>query len=89
MTNWLKIESMYTIRTRLAIVISTVVGLTSVFIYFYFPEKQKEQAIKVKAEKAKTIANMIAVSVGPALLTEDNDEIQNILLPMFLTKNWQ
>jgi signal transduction histidine kinase len=68
-----------TIRRKLAVVITLLVGGVSFFIFIYFPAKLEEQAIQAIAAKAKTVAEMTAFSVAPALFFEDTQSIREAL----------
>jgi uncharacterized membrane protein affecting hemolysin expression len=67
------------IRTKLAVVITLLIGVISVFIFIYFPSELEEQAIKAIAAKAQSIIEMTAFSVGPALFFEDIQSIEEAL----------
>jgi signal transduction histidine kinase len=68
-----------TIRRKLALVITLLVGGISLFIFIYFPAKLEEQAIQAIAAKAHTVAEMTAFSVAPALFFEDIQSIREAL----------
>ncbi len=60
-----------TIRNRLTILISLVIGFISIFIYIYFPAAMEKQVISALMTKARSIADMAAFSVGSSLFSKD------------------
>lgn len=60
-----------TIRTKLGLLVGVVLGVISVFIFFYFPSRYEQQALDALSQKAQSIAEMTAFSVGPAIVFED------------------
>lgn len=67
------------IGTKLALVMSAITGMIAVFIMLYFPAKLEQQAEHALAEKAHSIATMTAMSVGTALLFEDQYTVEEAL----------
>ena len=65
-----------TIRTKLGVLITLLMGLISLFIFFFFPARQEAQAIQATAEKAQSIVEMTAFIIGPALFFEDTETIE-------------
>jgi signal transduction histidine kinase len=65
-----------TIRTKLGVLVTLLIGLISLFIFFFFPARQEAQEIKAIAEKAQSIAEMTAFIIGPALFFEDTETIE-------------
>lgn len=63
--------SALTIRMKLSLLVSVVLGLISIFIFFYFPSRYERQALHALSQKAGTIAAMTAYSVGPSILFDD------------------
>jgi PAS domain S-box-containing protein len=59
------------ISAKLASIITLLIGVISLFIFFYFPAKLQKQAFQAIAAKAESITRMTAFSVGPALFFED------------------
>ncbi|MCC7264362.1 MAG: response regulator [Candidatus Latescibacteria bacterium] len=59
------------IKTKLAVLVISLLGAISLFIYFYFPARQEHQALRALAAKAESIAGMSAFTVGPALFFRD------------------
>ena len=60
-----------TIRTKIAAIISILIALISLFMFVYFPTRLEKQAIKAISDKAKSIAEIAAFNVAPALFFED------------------
>ena len=67
------------IRTKLVSVITLLIGAISLFIFFYFPARLENQAIRATAAKAQSITEMTAFSVSPALYFEDRKDAEEIL----------
>ena len=70
---------LFTIRIKLAIVITLLIGMISLFIFIYFPFRLEKQAIKAIVAKAQSIAEMTAFSISSALFFEDIDTMEAIL----------
>jgi PAS domain S-box-containing protein len=68
-----------TLRTKLTILFTFLIGLISVCIFIYVPAKFERQAIKANIGKAQSIAKMTAFSISPALFFEDVETIDNVL----------
>ena len=67
------------IRTKLVSVITLLIGAIAITIFFYFPARLENQAIRAVAAKAHSITEMIAFSVSPALYFEDRKDTEEIL----------
>ncbi|MDH5185495.1 MAG: PAS domain S-box protein [candidate division WOR-3 bacterium] len=76
---FLRILQRGSIRTRLAFVITMLIGLISLFIFFYFPSKLERQQLETIAAKAKSISDMTAFSISSALLSQDTKSIKEAL----------
>ncbi|MBN1290387.1 MAG: response regulator [Candidatus Latescibacteria bacterium] len=61
------------------LVFTLLVAGISLFIYFYFPGKMKEQAYELIIDEAHSITEIAAFSISPALLFEDNDTAEEML----------
>jgi PAS domain S-box-containing protein len=64
------------IRLKLAIVITLLIGLISVFIFLYFPERLEQKQLETIEAKAKSISDMAAFSIGSALQCQDTQSIK-------------
>ncbi|MGB8658405.1 MAG: response regulator [Candidatus Zixiibacteriota bacterium] len=60
-----------TIRMKLGITITLLIGVISIFISVYFPARQQKQALNATDTKAHSIARMTAFSLSSALYFED------------------
>ena len=60
------------IRTKLSAVFSVLVGVISLFIYFYFPERLAEQNYRALSDKTQSIARMASYRIAPALYFDDS-----------------
>lgn len=67
------------IRTKIAAVLSLLIGLISLFIFISFPARLEKQATKAIAAKAQSIVEMIAFSISPALFFADDESMDEIL----------
>jgi PAS domain S-box-containing protein len=67
-----------TIRTQIIVVITYLLGGISLFIFLYFPTRLEKQAFNAISAKAKSISDMTAFSIAPALLFEDSKTIEEI-----------
>lgn len=74
------LEWVYTIRTKLAIVFTLLIGVISLLIFLYFPARQEEQAIHAVSQKAQSIADMTAYSIAPALFFDDMKDVEDVLI---------
>lgn|GEM_PF-5063226 len=68
-----------TIRTKVGILITFVIGLISLFILLYFPARQEEREISAVADKAQSIVEMTAFIISPALSFEDVETLEEAL----------
>jgi PAS domain S-box-containing protein len=67
------------IGTKLATLITLLIALISIFMYLFFPVKLKQQAIKLIAAKAQSVAQMTAFSISSALFFEDIEAAEEAL----------
>ena len=64
------------IRLKLAIVITLLIGLISVFIFLYFPGRLEQKQLETIETKAKSISDMAAFSISSALQYSDTQSIK-------------
>ena len=64
------------IRTKLAIITTLLIGAISVFIFLYFPRQIEQRELETIATKAKSISEMTAFSIGSALALQDSQSIK-------------
>lgn len=67
------------VRTRLTLLMSALIGLIAIAIYAYFPERLKEQAQEKIVEKAHSVTGMAAFSIAPGLYFEDRADLEGAL----------
>jgi signal transduction histidine kinase len=67
----------YQIKTRLIIFITLLIGIYSIFIFFFFKGQLEKQAIKAIDDKAQSIARITSIKISSALLSEDHDSVKN------------
>lgn len=75
----LKRFSASSIRTKLALVMTLLVGVISIVIYSYFPERLREQAIASIIDEAYNVTDMAAFAVAPGLLSGDRVTVDQAL----------
>ena len=68
------------IRTKLSLAITVLIGLIAIFIYLYFPKQLQQELSRMASDKAMSIAQTTAFSVGPALFFDDREEINATIL---------
>jgi PAS domain S-box-containing protein len=69
----------FTVRTKLALGVTLLLGCISFFIYVYFPGRLEQQAESALVNKAESIADAMAYAVSPALLFDDRETVQGYL----------
>ncbi len=57
----------YSIRTKLFVLFSLLIGAISIFIFIYFPARLEERAMKSVLDKAESLGEMTAFGLAPAL----------------------
>ena len=67
------------IRTKLVLLIAILMGGISSFVSIYFPGRQEEREILALAAKARSIADMTAFTVAPALVFGDRRTLEESL----------
>jgi len=72
------LKRVFTIRTKLAVLITLIIGVISLFIFAFFPARLEYQATRSIIAKAHSIAGMTAYSVSPALYFEDVESIREV-----------
>ncbi|MBP1766286.1 MAG: two component system histidine kinase [Candidatus Aminicenantes bacterium] len=68
------------IRTKLILAVTVLFGLISLFAFFYFPLRLKQEAYATTLNKAKSIAQMAAFGASPALFFNDPESVEEIVL---------
>jgi diguanylate cyclase (GGDEF)-like protein/PAS domain S-box-containing protein len=71
--------SRWSVRTKLVAVISAFIGLISLAIFVDVPVRLRRQAVTAVVEKAHTLTEMAAFSVGAALYFEDRVGLEESL----------
>ena len=67
------------LRGRLTAFVVLPIGLICAFIFLFFPARQEQQAIDALANRARSIGEMTAFTIGPALYFEDSETIDEAL----------
>ena len=65
--------------TKLAALISLLIGGIALFVYLFFPARLERQAMRSVAGKAEAIGRMTAFGVAPALLFGDRAGVHEAL----------
>lgn len=75
----MKLFSRWSLRTKLSVVVSAVIGLVSLAIFVDVPSRLRAQALEEVVDKAHTLAAMSAVNAGSALASEDRSGVEEAL----------
>jgi diguanylate cyclase (GGDEF)-like protein/PAS domain S-box-containing protein len=67
------------IQTKAAFATTLLVGLISVFIYIYFPERLREQAARIATDDAWAVSQVAALNIAPTLATGDVSSVYRAL----------
>jgi PAS domain S-box-containing protein len=59
------------VRTRLFVAFSTLVGIIAIFIYLYFPARLRDQALAGIKEQAASFGEFLAFTISPAIDLDD------------------
>src|SRR5262249_35150105 len=78
----MRILSRLEVGTKLALVMTLILAVVSIWIYLYFPEKLQRQTVEALAQRATAIADMTAFSVAPALQSHDRVAAAAALTPL-------
>ncbi len=70
----------YSVRTKLAALTSLLIALIAIFIYWFFPSRLESQAMAAIADKANSIAMMMAYNISPALVFNDRPIVCEVVL---------
>ncbi|MCI0565124.1 MAG: hypothetical protein MN733_42200, partial [Nitrososphaera sp.] len=68
------------IGTKIAVPFSLLIALIAAFVYFYLAPRWEEQKLEAFESKVRTIANIAAYTLSPALVFEDSVGIHESLL---------
>ncbi|MFQ5608347.1 MAG: hypothetical protein ACE5GA_10400, partial [Candidatus Zixiibacteriota bacterium] len=67
------------IRTKIVGGSALTLTLRSVFIFAYYPAKQKQNALKQLISKSEAVADRVALSVGIGLESRNLNVVSNVL----------
>jgi PAS domain S-box-containing protein len=59
------------VRGRLFLAFSTLVGIIAIFIYLYFPARLRDQALKGIKDQAASFGEFLAFTISPAVYLDD------------------
>ncbi len=60
----MKSKFIISLKLKLTVIISILIAVISLFVYFYFPQKFKEEQLKSLKEKAETVTKLAAYGVA-------------------------
>jgi hypothetical protein len=80
-------NKVFTIRTKLALVVSLLFAAISIFIFLYFPARQERQAINAISDKANSVALIMAYSIAPALYFNDSTALEEVIKSAITNKD--
>lgn len=72
----------YSIKTKLIFLITIVITVISLFVYFYFPNRFADAQIEALENKVTTLAEIASYSIGTAINNEDLETTFEQLLPL-------
>ena len=78
----MRLLSRLDVGTKLALVMTLILAVVSVWIFLYFPEKLQRQTVDALGERSTAIADMTAFSIAPALQTQDRVAAAAALTPL-------
>ncbi|NIA28373.1 MAG: hypothetical protein GWP06_00495, partial [Actinobacteria bacterium] len=67
------------IKTKFTFVVTVLIFIISIFVYFFFPTWEKKQAMMAISDKAQSIAQMAAYSISPAIVFADSEGISQVI----------
>src|SRR5205809_1266687 len=70
------------VGTKLALVMTLILAVVSLWIFLYFPEKLQRQTVDALGQRATSIADMTAFSIAPALHFHDPVAAAAALTPL-------
>ncbi|MGZ8830222.1 MAG: hypothetical protein ACXW2Q_07585, partial [Thermoanaerobaculia bacterium] len=71
--------SRYSIRTKLALVMTVILAFISLAIFVYLPAGLKRQAANALMQKAAALGEMSAVTLAPGLAAQDGSAVAEAL----------
>jgi PAS domain S-box-containing protein len=75
------------IRIKLAIITTLLIGIISVFIFLYFPKQIEQRELETIEIKAKSISEMTAFNIGSALALQDTKSVKKAFNATKLNKS--
>jgi len=78
----MKLLSRLDVGTKLALVMTLILAVVSLWIFLYFPEKLQRQTVDALGQRATAIADMTAFSIAPALHFHDPVAAAAALAPL-------
>ncbi len=67
------------IKVKMALAISLAIALNALLIYLYFPRQLHNQASQIMKAEANSVAEMIALSISPAVFFKDSITVEETL----------
>jgi diguanylate cyclase (GGDEF)-like protein/PAS domain S-box-containing protein len=78
----MKLLSRLEVGTKLALVMTLILAVVSIWIYIYFPDKLQRQTVDALGQRATAIADLTAFSIAPALHFQDPVAAAAALAPL-------
>jgi two-component sensor histidine kinase len=75
----MKSKFIISLKFKLTIIISILVAAISLFVYFYFPQKFKEERLKSLKEKAEAVAKIAAYGVATGNYFEEKKSVNKLI----------
>ena len=75
-------DFLHSIKTKLTFLITIVITLISLFVYFYFPSKFEEKQLDALKEKVNTLSDIASYSVAGAIFFDDREATLEQIAPL-------
>jgi PAS domain S-box-containing protein len=72
-------DSKFSVRAKLGLLVTLLIGCIATFILLYFPQKLEQEALRAVEEKANSLAMMAAFSVATGLHFDDVNDVLKAL----------
>ena len=70
------------IQTKIASATTLLAAVISIFIYFYFPARLRQQAARITMDEAHAVGQMAALAVAPSLATGNQPAVYESLVAL-------
>ena len=83
----MQVSFLNSIQTKLALFITFIIGLISVFVYLYFPSRFEEEQLKAIWDKVNTVAEITSISIRSAVYNNDLKLVESEISRITQTDN--